>query len=191
MNLCVGIRRAIAMVGEAAESHSNFAVRLLLAQIIVIALLPMVPVHFSLQNGSAPPLDGRAERISGGSRYFRADRTIIRGALPFRESAITDRECEPMGPSCLMLAKSTLMLFSRISRSSNRRFERDSNAYVKRATVRRNALQPRRIRDWEFNVLSKRSRRSSQDTRYPAKILNTVFARCDLRTGTRRESVRL
>lgn len=49
MNLCLGIRRTIAMVGEAAESHSNFAVRqFLLAQIIVIALLPMVPVHFSL-----------------------------------------------------------------------------------------------------------------------------------------------
>lgn len=78
MNLCIGIRRTIAMVGEAAKSHSNFAqVRLFLAQIIVVALLPMVPVHFSLQNGSARPLDERVERISG-ARYFRADHNNTR-----------------------------------------------------------------------------------------------------------------
>ena len=63
--------------------------------------------------------------------YFRADRTIIHGALPFRESAITNRERKPMGLSFSMRVKLALMIFSRILRTSNA----DSNVRETRCTA--------------------------------------------------------
>jgi hypothetical protein len=46
--LYIGIWRMIMMMRKTSKIHSNFAIRFLFIQIIVIPLLSMISIHFSL-----------------------------------------------------------------------------------------------------------------------------------------------